>query len=108
MYSGKTVPFASALQLSTHFLKHGKKFGAASEQEYEQMADAFMSKPIRAGLFECTSVHGRCERNRIEESTLYFGVAYNGSTIATFFPHSALTVKSKGGSQGFILSKCVV
>ena len=108
MYIGLTVPFASAFHLSSHFLKHGKDVGAVSEQEYEQMADAFMSKPIRAGIYECTSVHGRRERNRIEESTFYFGVAYNGSTIATFYPPSAVSVKRKGGPQGFILSKCVV
>ncbi len=100
------VPFADAFKLSSHFLKHGHKFGATSEAEYERMADEFMSKAITADIYECTSPHGRRDRNRLEGSTLYFGAAYNGDTIATYFPRSAMAVQRKGGPLGFVLSKC--
>ncbi len=74
------------------------------------MADEFMAKPITADIFECTSPHGRHDRNRLEGSTLYFGVAYDRiptrNIISTFFPRSAQSVAGKGGPLGFITSKC--
>jgi hypothetical protein len=106
MYSDRTVPFESAFKLTSHFLKHGHKFGARTEAEYEQMAEAFMSKPVTADIFECVSPHGRHDRNRLEGSTLYFGVAYGLSTIYTFHPRTLHGVTSKGGPLQFVLAKC--
>lgn len=106
VYSGLTVPFENEYKRNTHFLKHGRKFGVATEEEYERMADAFMSKPITADIFECTSPYGRKDRNRLEGSTLHFGAAYNGTILYTFHPRAADSVQRKGGPLGFVLSKC--
>ena len=105
-YIGSTVPFANAFELSTHFMKHGHKFGATSEEEYERMADEFMAKPLDADLYECTAPHGRNDRIRLEGATRYFGVAYRINTIATFHPRGAHAIASKGGPLGFVLFKC--
>jgi hypothetical protein len=106
MYIGSTVPFESAYKLKIHFVKHGWKFGAATQEDYERMADAFMSKPITADIYECVSPHGRHDRNRLEGSTLHFGAAYNGTVLYTFHPKTADNVQRKGGPLGFVLSKC--
>lgn len=106
MYIKPTVPFADAYKLSTHFLKHGHKFGATSEAEYERMADEFMSRALTADIYECTSIHGRKCRNRLEGSTLYFGAAYQVNIIATYLPREAIAVQRKGGPLGFVLAKC--
>jgi hypothetical protein len=100
------VPFQNAFKLRSHFLKHGHKFGAATEEEYERMADAFMAKPVTIDIYECTSPFGRHDRNRLDGSTLYFGVAYGVDIIATFHPRGTYDVNSKGGPLGFVLAKC--
>jgi len=100
------VPFATAFELSSHFVKHGHKFGAATEQEYERMADEFMARPLNADLYECVSSHGRRDRIRLEGTTRYFGVAYKVNTISTFHPRDAHAIASKGGPLGFVLFKC--
>jgi hypothetical protein len=99
------VPFASPRQLILHFVKHGHKFGAASELDYEQMADAFMSEPLNGDLHECISPHGARCRNRIQASTLYFGVALH-AIIRTFHPKDANGVAKRGGPAAYVAYKC--
>jgi len=106
LYSDRTVPFETEFKLKSHFVKHGHKFGARTEAEYEQMADAFMAKPITADIYECMSPYGRRDRNRLEGSTLYFGVAYGLNTLYTFHTRTISNVASKGGPLGFVLAKC--
>lgn len=98
------MPFASPPQLSLHFAKHGHKFGAATEQDYEKMADAFMSQALHSQLHECIGTNG--DRIRLEEITLYYGVAYNVSTIRTFHTKDANQIAHAGGPAGYIAQKC--
>ncbi len=91
--------------MALHFVKHGHKFGAASELEYERMADAFMSQPLNHDLLQCISLHGARCRNRIQASTLYFGVALHLS-IRTFHTKDANGVAKKGGPASYVAALC--
>jgi len=98
------VPFASALHLTTHFHKHGHRFGAATENDYEKMAEAFMSQPLHADLYECTRTDG--DRIRLEGITHYYGVAYDVTIIRTFHIRDAHGIAMRGGPAGFVAHKC--
>lgn len=100
-----SVPFADALSLSLHFVKHGHKFGAATEQEYEQMADRFMSQVLHPDLHECIKA-SNLDRIRLEGATRYFGVAYNVLTIRTFHVRDTFSIAHGGGPAGFVAHKC--
>jgi hypothetical protein len=58
-YIDLTVPFANPYLLQSHFDRHGHEFGATSEQEYEQMADAFMSQAPSPDLHDGVCVNPR-------------------------------------------------
>jgi hypothetical protein len=100
------VPFANPRQLAIHFAKHGHKFGLTAEWQYEAMADAFMSQPLNADLYECTSTMGVPRRYRLQASNLYFGVAVRVTVLVTFHPRDARGVAAKGGPAGFIAHQC--
>jgi pyocin large subunit-like protein len=47
--------------LMQHFLEHGHEFGAATADEYEQMADTFMNGPCLPPMLQCSRANGaRC------------------------------------------------
>jgi hypothetical protein len=106
MYSGLTVPFLNAAQRSKHYVKHGHRFGAATEQDYERMADEFMTFPLLPPLVECTRITGTFDRVRLNGTTGHYGVAYNILTIRTFHVKEAAAVARRGGPLGFVLHKC--
>jgi len=81
------MPFANPLSRAIHFAKHGHKFGATTEFEYEKMADAFMAAPLRAGLYECVNPTGTHDRIRLDGANRHFGVAYKWSDV-TDLSHS--------------------
>jgi hypothetical protein len=111
MYIGRTVPFANPYLLQIHFDKHGHKFGATSETDYERMADAFMSQPPRPDLYDGTCVNPRpngvIDRLRLEGLTLHFGVAFGVDTVRTFHPKSQRKVVGAGGPRAFVDQECL-
>lgn len=106
MYIDPTVPFPSATQRAIHFAKHGHKFGAVDEFDYERMADVFMGLPLHPNIHECYRAFGTFDRIRLDALTRYFGVAYNGMILRTFHTRSVAEIAARGGPQGFVLYKC--
>lgn len=106
IYTAETVPFRNARERQIHYAKHGHKFGAADEFDYERMADMFMSQPMHADLFECINPTGDHDRNRIEGTTRFFGVAYGSSLVRTLHIKTASQIAAKGGPLGYVLYKC--
>jgi hypothetical protein len=106
MYIGLPVPFATADELSIHFQKHGHKFGAATEADYEKMADAFMSNAWNPGLFDCIRNISTSDRIRLEGATLFFGIAFGVLTLRSFYPKDANAIAAGGGPAGFVARKC--
>ena len=86
--------------------KHGHRFGAVDEYDYERMADCFMAMPLHANLFECVNPTGDRDRNRIEGGTHIFGVAYNVSILRTFHIRDAASIARAGGPMAWVLQKC--
>jgi hypothetical protein len=106
MYIEETVPFATATLRSLHFAKHGQKFGAVDEFEYERMADTFMAMPMHPNMHECIRTTGTFDRIRLDAVTRFFGVAYRDTILRTFHPRSPESIAAKGGPQAFVLFKC--
>jgi hypothetical protein len=100
------VPFENPRQLAIHFAKHAHKFGLTTEREYEEMADAFMSQPLNADLYECVSPHRSRLRYRLQGSTLYFGIAARVTVLVTFHPRDPHGVALRGGPAGFVAHQC--
>jgi hypothetical protein len=74
------MPFANDYERDIHFKKHGSEFGAATEIQYEQMADAFMTGPMVLTMRECVRPNGT-DRLRINIANKHFGVAVVASAI---------------------------
>jgi hypothetical protein len=106
VYTPETVPFASKYKRESHFLSHGHKFGAASEEEYERMADEFMSRLQTPDLYDCVRDIVTNDRIRLEGSTFYFGIAYGVLVIKSFYPKDANSIAADGGPAGFVARKC--
>lgn len=67
----------------THFADHAHDFGAATDIEYEEMADIFLGGPAPIGAFECTRKHG--DLVRYDPATNVLGVLAVDKTIHTYF-----------------------
>lgn len=106
MYIGSTVPFRDSIQRAKHYQKHGHRFGATDEFDYERLADAFMSSPLHPNLFECYRTTGTFDRIRLDGSTRYYGVAYNISILRTFHIKDASGIAHGGGPQPYVMRKC--
>jgi len=106
LYIVGTVPFASQYKRESHFRAHGHKFGAASEEEYERMADEFMSRLKTSDLYDCIRNYVINDRIRLEGRTLYFGIACGVLVIKSFYPKDANSVAADGGPAGFVARKC--
>lgn len=78
-----TRGFATKLDLADHFQKHGREMGAATEQEYEQLADAFLGSPVRPPVVECERRNG--DRVRCNPDTNEFGVIARSGVIRTYY-----------------------
>ena len=107
MYTAGTVPFASKYKRESHFLSHGHKVGAASEEEYERMADEFISRLKNPDLYDCIRNLVTNDRIRLEGRTLYFGIAYGVLIIKSFYPKDANAIAADGGPAGFVARKCI-
>jgi hypothetical protein len=106
MYACLTVPFRDSTQRAKHFLKHGHRFGAVDEYDYERLADAFMSSPLHPNLFECYRMVGTMDRIRLDGSTRHYGVAYNVTVLRTFHVKDASGIAHRGGPLLFVQHKC--
>jgi pyocin large subunit-like protein len=77
------MPFRNEDDRRRHFFKHGPDFGAASSEDYERRADAFLSGRLADGVEECVRSAGG--RVRYNEATGEFGVLYADGFVATYF-----------------------
>jgi pyocin large subunit-like protein len=100
MYDVDTVPFDpfDREYLLQHFEAHGEEFGATTPEEYEAMADQFMSQLPSPELREC--VRPRLPRMicRYNMRTGEYGVIREGGWLVTYFKPS---VREHGFSSNF-------
>jgi len=105
------MPFADAMERAIHFVKHGHKFGAATEEEYERMADAFLFGEMHADTSECTRPpcvrSGLIDRLRFGSTSRHFGVACTQPEfLRTFYPVEPKVIARHGGAPGFFRYEC--
>lgn len=102
------VPFINAYERATHFQKHGHKFGAATEEEYEQMADAFMVRALSPILQECIRhmSHQEPDRVRLHFDDGHFGVAYRTNILRTFHIKYRVRNLSRAGAAALLAEEC--
>ena len=84
-------------------MRHGEEVGAATADEYERRADAFMTGPLQKGALECVRPNG--DRLRFDPTTQEFGVLVKAGHIATFMIAKPLPNSSQTSLQYF-RSKC--
>lgn len=85
MYISPTVPFANDAELSIHFWKHGKKCGAATEAEYEEMAENFLYAVASFTTLQCVRSAGTRDTVRLDDADGRFGVVYGACTVRDIF-----------------------
>jgi len=111
VYIGQTVPFVSPYLLQIHFEKHRHDFGVADEQEYERLADRFMSQPPNADLVDGVCVNPRpngvIDRVRLHAKTRWYGVAFDVLTVRTFFVKNHHDIREAGGPRAFVDLQCL-
>ncbi len=100
------MPFANARQRNIHFQKHGAEFGAATEADYEAMADLFMSGPMNANTKDCTRV--ACDDYvRMDLVKTDFGVTcISTAFLRTFYKPPAMKIWNRGGTKRFLAHEC--
>jgi hypothetical protein len=77
------------MELATHFRKHGHKFGAATESDYERLAEQFLFGAMDSDMQDCIRPDG-IDRIRFKSGNQYFGVAIIAqSFVRTFYPVEA-------------------
>lgn len=102
------MPFADNMRRALHFAKHGGGVGAATEDDYERMADAFMGGSPGAAVSECVRPSGR-DRLRFRATDRRFGCAVAGgppTIVRTFYAVAAHAVARRGGPAGFFRYEC--
>lgn len=101
------VPFLNAYERAIHFSRHGHEFGAATEHEYEQMADGFMRRTLSPILQECIrTIRGEQDRVRLHFDTGHFGVAYRRTILRTFHIKSQAKMRNRGGAANLLAYEC--
>lgn len=81
--AGNGARFADNAKLQDHFARHGSDFGAPSAQQYEAMADGFLTGPRQAGVLEKTRPNG--DVIRFNPATDEFGVVSRRGIIRTYY-----------------------
>jgi hypothetical protein len=100
------MPFANSFELEIHFKKHGHKFGAATKEEYERLADTFLFGPMDAHTRECIRPNG-ADRLRFDFARMHFGVASVAPAfVRTFYPVERRIVTRHGGPAGYFSYEC--
>lgn len=90
----RPVPFKHRFDLERHFARHGQEFLAETADEYERLADVFMTGTLRAGASECFRSNG--DLVRFDPRTDEFGVRSVVGLICTYMivrplPHHGQT-----------------
>lgn len=77
--------FANALKLAEHAAKHGPQFGTVSENDYLDLAKAFLEAPLGGAnsTQECLDADG--DIVRFNKQTDEFGVVSPAGIIRTYF-----------------------
>ena len=98
------MPFITAQRRVTKYLKHGAEFGAASEVQFETMADAFCTG-VRdpTTTFECTRPRGMVLR--YNPSTEAFGVLNSSGMILTYYKPRPV-IHGKANNCAYFLEEC--
>jgi pyocin large subunit-like protein len=100
------VPFATAYQRDSHFKRHGGEFGAATEAEYEAMADRFMLGPMNANTRDCTRSNGD-DYLRMDLIRTDFGVTcVTSGFLRTFYRPTTIKIWNRGGTARFLAYEC--
>jgi len=103
------VPFGSVYQRDIHFQRHGAEFGAATQAEYEAMADLFTSGPMNADSRDCTRhrLDGDEDYVRMDLRRTDFGVnCANRGFLRTFYRPDPGNIRVRGGCSGFLVYQC--
>ena len=105
------MPFANPCERAIHFAKHGHKFGAPDEFDYERMADLFMGGPLGPDTRECqrpvSPTTGEQDRVRFDFGKHYQGVACIAPAyIRTFYPVELRFIRKHGGEAGYFAQEC--
>jgi pyocin large subunit-like protein len=101
------VPFKNAYERGIHFKKHGADFGAATEVDYEAMADYFMCfGPMNANTQDCT--RAACDDYlRMQLVTTDFGVTcISSGFLRTFYRPLFSNIWHRGGAKRFLEHEC--
>jgi pyocin large subunit-like protein len=97
------MAFCNSRQLNRHFTEHGAEFGAATAQEYQLMADAFLLGPRSPSTLQCIRTRG--DLIRFDPTTGAYGVLDSSNVVRTFFkpipcvllpPASRILAKQRG------------
>jgi hypothetical protein len=100
------MPFVNQWERDIHFAKHGHEFGAANADEYERMADVFMSGALEPDAQQCFRPT-RVDRLRFGFITRRLGVACTKPVyIRTFHVVMITFVTTHGGSKGYFRWQC--
>ncbi len=76
--------FQTKARRQAHFADHGGDFGNCTIVEYEQMADHFLTEPLRAGVIECRR-RSSGALIRYDQTTGAFGILSTDGIIRTYF-----------------------
>src|SRR5262245_42404810 len=78
-----TRGFFGPTQLCGHFQEHGADFGCKTAQQYEALADAFLTDPLLPTVKQCVRAQGDiCRFDIISQA---FGVLSGSGVIRTFY-----------------------
>lgn len=88
------MPFKHRFDLVRHFARHGEEFRVETADEYERLADEFLTGPLRDGAMECLRSNG--DLVRFDPRTDEFGVRAQAGHISTYLiarplPHAGQT-----------------
>ena len=75
--------FRSRQQFDEHFHKHGREFGAITQDEYLRLAQALRDAPVGGPILEAVKPGGVI--SRFDRRKSYFGAYNPDRTIRTFF-----------------------
>jgi pyocin large subunit-like protein len=104
------VPFKNVYERDSHFERHGKDFGAATEADYEAMADQFMCYgPQGADVRDCTRLRltGEEDYLRMDMVKTDFGVTcLTTGFLRTFYRPPTIKIWNRGGARRFLTYEC--
>lgn len=101
------MPFIDAYARASHFKRHGHEFGAITEEEYEQLADAFMARALSPILQECIRIMSPDQdRVRLHFDRGNFGVSYGHAVLRTYHVKAQGKIRTRGAAAGLLAYEC--